>query len=59
MAKKECKKYNSLGECIEWSTLGDQKVLQFKDEAKKCNPDKLEEWKRLTQEKKIKVMTEY
>jgi len=55
MAKKEkeCKKYNSLGECVEWNDLGDSKVLSFKEEAKKCNPKLLEEWKGLVKNNKI------
>lgn len=53
MAKKKCEKYNSLGECVEWSDLGDSKVISFKEEAKECNPKLLEEWKKLTKEGKI------
>ncbi|GAI16236.1 unnamed protein product, partial [marine sediment metagenome] len=29
-----CKKYNSVGECTEWTTLGDSQVITFKEEAK-------------------------
>lgn len=58
MDEKKCVKHNVLGDCIEWITVGDKKVLQFQEEAKKCNPSFLNEWRRLTQEKKIKVMTE-
>ncbi|GAI00513.1 unnamed protein product [marine sediment metagenome] len=51
--EKICKKYNSVGECTEWTTLGDSQVITFKEEAKACNPKLLEEWKRLTKEGKI------
>ena len=53
---KKCVRRNTLGDCVEWVDFGDKKVVQFKEDAKKCNPDLYQEWKRITRDKKIKVM---
>ena len=34
MANKVCKKYNKLGECIEWQNVGEMLVPVFKKELK-------------------------
>jgi len=58
MAKKEkiCKKYNSVGDCLEYVEVGDATVIKFTEEAKECDPEKFEEWKKKIAENKIKTL---
>jgi len=56
MVEKRCKKYNSVGDCLEYVEVGDATIIKFKEEAKECDPKKFEEWKKKIAENKIKTM---
>jgi len=56
--KKVCKKYNKLGECIEWQNVGEMLVPVFKKELKECNKELFNEWKKFVNEDRIATAKE-
>ena len=57
MPEAKCLRRNSLGECLEYVKVDDRVIVKF-DKKADCpaNKDLVEEWKRLTREKKILIM---